>query len=136
MRNTLAVAFGLVVASSPLAANPKNYEWPPEKVELIATLNRGKSCSVASFDKNQLNCTYVVGSDLIIEIAGVGARECSISFPKVNESDESKFTATVGLSDGCIRVNSWPSPGSGGRVIVFISPKDGKVYPSPGAWCR
>ncbi len=39
--------------------------------DLVAAVNRGKTCKLASFDKDQLNCTYVISDDLVIEIAGV-----------------------------------------------------------------
>ncbi len=100
--------------------------------DLIATINKGKTCKLASFDKNQLNCTYVIGDELVIEISGVGERTADLAFPKSNERPGSKYTASVGLADGCIRVKRWaPNDVS----VAFISPKDGKAYAAYGPWC-
>ncbi len=100
--------------------------------DLVAAVNRGKTCKLASFDKDQLNCTYVISDDLVIEIAGVGDPKAAIAFPKSLEHKESRHTATVGLADGCIRVKRH---GPNDSAIAFISPKDGKVYRAPGPWC-
>ena len=93
---------------------------------------KGKSC--VEGESHQLECTYQVGKDLNISIAGIGQSDTSVTFFKSNFAGDSY--ATYGLRHGCIIVkrgdkgitnNQLNGPGSY-TDYAFISPKNGKVY--------
>ncbi len=86
---------------------------------------KGKSCKESG--SQRLDCTYRVGRDLYIAIAGIGMPDTGINF--YASSLEGDFYASVGLLHGCIIV----TPGKLAESnedgdYAFISPKNGKVY--------
>ena len=81
----------------------------------------GKKCQ--EDDYQQLNCSYKVGKDLHIEIAGIGQEDTGIAFLKSNFKGD--YYGKYGLLHGCVIVN-----GEGFADYAFISPKNGKVYKS------
>jgi hypothetical protein len=94
----------------------------------------GKTCSENR--QQTIECNYHIGNDLQITIAGVGQRHASITFEKSDE--EGDFYAGLGIMHGCVIVKRGekgidPKKGIGpGSMFdfAFISPKNGKVYPS------
>ena len=90
---------------------------------------KGQSCK--EYGSRRLDCTYRVGRDLYIAIAGVGMPDTGINF--YASSLEGDYYANVGVLHGCIIVIPGKLSGSkedGG--YAFISPKNGKVYKD---WC-
>ncbi|MCI2284259.1 hypothetical protein L3081_13780 [Colwellia sp. MSW7] len=82
----------------------------------------GKKCQ--EDDYQQLNCSYKVGKDLHIEIAGIGQEDTGIAFLKSNFNGD--YYGKFGLLHGCVIVNN----GNSFSDFAFISPKNGKVYKS------
>jgi len=86
---------------------------------------KGKSCKESG--SQRLDCTYRVGRDLYIAIAGIGMPDTGINF--YASSLEGDYYASVGVLHGCIIVTPGKSSGSSEEEgYAFISPKNGKVY--------
>lgn len=86
---------------------------------------KGKSCKESG--SQRLDCTYRVGRDLYIAIAGIGMPDTGINF--YASSLKGDYYASVGVLHGCIIVTPGKSSGSSeDEGYAFISPKNGKVY--------
>ncbi|MDO8706692.1 MAG: hypothetical protein Q7J84_17280 [Sulfuricaulis sp.] len=80
----------------------------------------GKKCQEG---KNQsLSCSYTVGKNLLIEIAGIGSPDAGIAFLKSDYDGD--FYGKYGVLHGCIIINSTKDLFS----FAFVSPKNGKIY--------
>jgi hypothetical protein len=92
----------------------------------------GKTCHVQKTG-GAVECTYKVGRDLVVTIAGVGETDASITFPRSNSAGD--YYATFGLAHGCIIVKPGDHSPNKFPDFAFISPRNGKVY---GSWegCR
>ena len=82
----------------------------------------GKSCKEDTRTQ-QISCTYEIGKDLLIWIAGIGSPDTSVTFAKSNF--EGDYYATFGMLHHCVVVKS---QGNLLQDFAFISPKNGKVY--------
>lgn len=82
----------------------------------------GKACKEDYFQ--QLNCSYKVGKDLFVEIAGIGEKDTGIAFLKSDYHGD--YYGKYSLLHGCIIVNN----GNNSSDFAFISPHNGKVYKS------
>lgn len=91
--------------------------------KVISELNDKMDCPKEQFIKGQLNCKYFVENSIEIEIAGVGQKDASIYFHKVNKD---KYFVKFLISSQCIMIKS----NSLEQGFAFISIKDGKVYPT------
>ena len=107
-------AFALLLSSPGMAAD-RTYE----------NVIKGKSCKESS--SQRLDCTYRIGRDLYIAIAGIGMPDTGINF--YASSLEGDYYASVGVLHGCIIVTPGKlleSKENGG--YAFISPNNGKIY--------
>lgn len=90
-----------------------------------ATL-KGKVCG--EWNDQQINCDYKIGKDFWLSIAGVGQSDVAITFMK---SDfDGKYYGTFGVMHGCVIVKPGKSNKASLIDLAFVSPKDGKVYPT------
>ena len=86
---------------------------------------KGKNCQETNFQR--LDCTYRVGRDLYIGIAGIGMPDTGINF--YASSLKGDYYASVGVLHGCIIVTPGKlSEGKEDAGYAFISPQNGKVY--------
>ena len=109
MKAVLILSF-LVLCVSPAWAN-KTYN------ETIA----GKSCKENTRNQ-QIDCTYEIGKDLLIWIAGIGLPDTAVTFAKSNFDGD--FYASFGMQHLCVVVKSRRNL----FQMAFISPQNGKVY--------
>jgi hypothetical protein len=87
---------------------------------------RGASCK--QNPAGAMNCEFIVGKDLKIAMADVGASDTGISFIRSNY--EGDYYARFGVMHGCIIVAPGmraPRP-ENAFEFAFISPKNGRVY--------
>lgn len=82
----------------------------------------GKKCQ-ETHDQD-LACSYRVGKSLHIEITGIGSPDTGITFLKSDFYGD--YYGKYGMKHGCIIINSTVSLFN----LAFISPKNGKVYPT------
>lgn len=83
----------------------------------------GKSCKEES--QQQINCTYKIGKDLEILIAGIGLPDTGITFAKSDIDGD--YYASFGMQHLCVIIKSGKDLLQG---FAFISPQNGKVYPN------
>lgn len=83
----------------------------------------GRKCKTSSFDDTQLNCTFEVGTAKF-EIAGVGATDAQVA---IYSADPKATWVAFGLGHQCVMVKNAAVLG-----VVFVSPKNAKVYTSHG----
>jgi hypothetical protein len=89
-------------------------------------VSAGRKCG----DENQqLVCEYRVGKSLRFVVVGIGQPDTGITFYKADWDGD--YYATYGLMHGCVIVK----PGARAATstlpsFAFVSPKNGKVYPS------
>ena len=81
----------------------------------------GKSCKEES--QQQITCTYKIGKDLEIWIAGIGLADTGIYFAKSDFDGD--YYASFGMQHLCVIIKSGKNLLQG---VAFISPKNGKVY--------
>lgn len=111
----LVIAALALLLSSPGMADDETYE----------NVIKGKSCKESG--SQRLDCTYRVGRDLYIAIAGIGMPDTGINF--YASSLEGDYYASVGVLHGCIIVTPGKlSESNEDGGYAFISPKNGKVY--------
>lgn len=111
----LVIAALALLLSSPGMAADETYE----------NVIKGKSCKESG--SQRLDCTYRVGRDLYIAIAGIGMPDTGINF--YASSLEGDYYASVGVLHGCIIVTPGKlSESNEDGGYAFISPKNGKVY--------
>jgi hypothetical protein len=79
----------------------------------------GKSCHESN--SQQISCSYKVGNDLHIEIAGIGLEDTGIAFLKSDFKGD--YYGKFGMLHGCVIIK-----GLAFADYAFISPKNGKVY--------
>ena len=73
---------------------------------------------------NAINCSYKIGNDFHMEIAGVGQADAAVIFMK---SDfDGSYYGKFGVLHGCAIITKPFSLGD----MAFVSPKNGKVYKS------
>lgn len=119
------MGIGLAIAALALLLMPPGMAADQTYEDAI----KGKSCKESG--SQRLDCTYRVGRDLYIAIAGIGMPDAGINF--YASSLEGDYYASVGVLHGCIIVTPGKlseSKEDGG--YAFISPKNGKVYKD---WC-
>lgn len=114
------------------------FQWSIAVAATPSTLDmvlKGKSCRETN--SQVIECEYKVGKNLYINIAGVGQPDAQISFLRTDH--EGDFYASLGIAHGCVIVKRGPKSlskeenfsGPGSIVdFAFISPKNGKVYPT------
>src|SRR5262245_721636 len=89
----------------------------------LEAVQAGKKCERYEHTEST-GCTYKVGKDLEFEIAGVGKKDASIYFTRgIKDGD---YYMKFGVMHGCIIVSS----GKNIADMAFVSPKNGKFYPS------
>lgn len=100
----------LTLCVSPVCAN-----------EIYDKTLAGKSCKETA--RQQIDCTYEIGKDLLIWIAGIGLTDTAVTFAKSNFKGD--YYATFGMLHLCVVVKSQRNLL---QEFAFISPKNGKVY--------
>ena len=84
----------------------------------------GKSCTENR--QQNISCSFTVGKDLLIEIAGIGSPDTGIAFLK--SSIDGDYYAAYGLKHGCVIIKNGPRTKKEVFDFAFVSPKNGKVY--------
>lgn len=90
---------------------------------------KGKKCEEGS--NQQLDCSYKIGNDFWLSVAGVGNPDAGVTFMKSDFNG--KYYGTYGMLHGCVIVKT----GTANKTInplnfAFISPINGKVYKNWG----
>jgi hypothetical protein len=73
----------------------------------------------------QVECSFSIGNDLRIELAGVGTELASASFSKSNSNGD--YFAKIGTIHHCIIIQTGARRGNE-PDFAFISPRSAKVY--------
>ena len=86
---------------------------------------KDKKCEEGN--NQQLDCSYKIGKDFWLSVAGVGTPDAGVTFMKSDFNGE--YYGTYGVLHGCVIVKT----GTKSKTInpfdfAFISPKNGKVY--------
>lgn len=124
MNNRVRLLSSVVIPSFMLFANSAGAENATYDAVLA-----GRECKDES---QQITCEYRVGRSLYFAVVGIGSPDTAIT---VFKSDwDGDYYATYGLLHGCVIVKPGAkAPTSSLLMFAFVSPKNGKVYPSWGA---
>ena len=118
MKRMLVLAMALVGSSATDA-------W--QSVTTHDAVTAGVKCAPNS--RGDMECDYRVGRSLHFGVVGVGKPDASIYF--YSASFEGDYFAVMGLSHGCVIVRPGQALGeSRAADLAFVSPRNGKVYPT------